>query len=126
MKYDKQFLINGDLPQWVVLGDMANQLPRSAELAFIHQRYVICDQARRPVANNSCQRELLDQADQLWEPVFLKVCRAVHMVFKKPNARGKPRRSAKHGGHPQAQLVGVGLTNLLGWWQMFGLASPMA
>ena len=32
-----------------------------------------------------------------------------------PNARGKPRRSAKHGGHPQAELVGVGLTNLLGW-----------
>lgn len=39
-----------------------------------------------------------------------------------PNARGKPRRSAKHGGHPQAELVGVGLTNLLGWCQMFGLA----
>jgi hypothetical protein len=33
----------------------------------------------------------------------------------RPNARGKPRRSAKHGGHPQAQLVGVGLTNRLGW-----------
>lgn len=32
-----------------------------------------------------------------------------------PNARGKPRRSAKHGGHPQAELVGVGLTNWLGW-----------
>jgi hypothetical protein len=35
----------------------------------------------------------------------------------RPNARGKPRRSAKHGGHPQAELVGVGLTNWLGWWQ---------
>lgn len=31
------------------------------------------------------------------------------------NARGKPRRSAKHGGYPQAKLVGVGLTNRLGW-----------
>jgi len=31
------------------------------------------------------------------------------------NARGKPRRSTKCGGHPQAQLVGVGLTNRLGW-----------
>lgn len=30
------------------------------------------------------------------------------------NARGKPRRSAKHGGHPQAELAGVGLTNQLG------------
>jgi len=30
-------------------------------------------------------------------------------------ARGKPRRIAKHGGHPQAELVGVGLTNQLGW-----------
>lgn len=34
------------------------------------------------------------------------------------NARDKPRRSAKHGGHPQAQLVGVGLTKQLGWWLM--------
>lgn len=34
--------------------------------------------------------------------------------FMRPNARGKPRRSAKHGGHPQAELVGVGLTNQLG------------
>ena len=32
----------------------------------------------------------------------------------RPNARGKPRRSAKHGGHPQAELVGVGLTKWLG------------
>ena len=32
----------------------------------------------------------------------------------RPNARGKPRQSAKHGGHPQAELVGVGLTNQLG------------
>jgi len=44
----------------------------------------------------------------------------------RPNARGKPHRSAKHVGYQQAELVGVGLTNLLGWWQMFGLASPMA
>ena len=34
---------------------------------------------------------------------------------KQANARGKPRRSAKHGGHPQAELVGVGLTAELGW-----------
>jgi len=47
------------------------------------------------------------------------------VCFVRPNARGKPRWSAKHGGHPQAELVGVGLTNLLGRWQMFGLASPM-
>ena len=32
-----------------------------------------------------------------------------------PNARGKPHRSAKHVGYQQAELVGVGLTNLLGW-----------
>lgn len=32
-----------------------------------------------------------------------------------PNARGKPRRSAKHGGYPQAELVGVGLTKWLGY-----------
>ena len=37
------------------------------------------------------------------------------MYSKWANARGKPRRSAKHGGHPQAELVGVGLTNRLGW-----------
>ena len=35
--------------------------------------------------------------------------------YERTNARGKPRRSAKHGGHPQAELVGVGLTNRLGW-----------
>ena len=35
--------------------------------------------------------------------------------FIKPNARGKPHRSAKHVGYQQAELVGVGLTNLLGW-----------
>lgn len=33
---------------------------------------------------------------------------------QKPNARGKPRRSAKHVGHPQVKLVGVGLTDQLG------------
>ena len=32
----------------------------------------------------------------------------------KPNARGKPHRSAKHAGNPQAELVGVGLTKQLG------------
>ncbi len=47
------------------------------------------------------------------------------VIFYGPNARGKPRRSAKHGGYPHAQLVGVGLTNLLGRWQLFGWASPM-
>ena len=31
-----------------------------------------------------------------------------------PNARGKPHRSAKHGGYQQAELVGVGLTKQLG------------
>ena len=30
------------------------------------------------------------------------------------NARGKPHRSAKHGGYQQAELVGVGLTKQLG------------
>jgi hypothetical protein len=35
--------------------------------------------------------------------------------WKKPNARGKPHRSAKHGGNLQAKLVGVGLTEKLGW-----------
>ena len=39
---------------------------------------------------------------------------AVVVDFEKPNDLGKPRRSAKHGGHPQAELVGVGLTNPLG------------
>ena len=34
-----------------------------------------------------------------------------------PNARGKPHRSAQHGGNQQAKLVGVGLTKQLGWWQ---------
>jgi hypothetical protein len=29
------------------------------------------------------------------------------------NASGKPLRSAKHRGHPQAELVGVGLTKPL-------------
>ena len=36
------------------------------------------------------------------------------MFLKRPNARGKPHRSAKHGGYQQAELVGVGLTKLLG------------
>ena len=35
--------------------------------------------------------------------------------FGRPNARGKPRRSAEHEGHPQAELVGVGLTKWLGF-----------
>ena len=34
---------------------------------------------------------------------------------QKPNARGKPHRSAKRAGYPQAELVGVGLTEKLGW-----------
>lgn len=33
---------------------------------------------------------------------------------KRPNARGKPHRSAQHGGNQQAELVGVGLTKQLG------------
>ena len=36
------------------------------------------------------------------------------IVHERPNAHGKPRRSAQHGGHPQAELVGVGLTKWLG------------
>jgi len=56
---------------------------------------------------------------------YLSGWRPDPLDWVRPNARGKPRRSAKHGGHPQEELVGVGLTNLLGWWQMFGLASPM-
>ena len=36
------------------------------------------------------------------------------LFLRRPNARGKPRRSAKRGGDPQAQLVGVGLTAQLG------------
>jgi len=47
---------------------------------------------------------------------------AAHLLVV-PNARGKPRRSAKHGGHPQAKLVGVGLTKQLGWWQMRRISS---
>ena len=35
--------------------------------------------------------------------------------FSQANARGKPHRSTKCGGYQQAELVGVGLTNLLGW-----------
>lgn len=31
------------------------------------------------------------------------------------NACGKLRWRVKHGGRPQAELVGVGLTNQLGW-----------
>ena len=34
---------------------------------------------------------------------------------QKPNATGKPHRSAKHEGNQQAELVGVGLTEKLGW-----------
>ena len=34
--------------------------------------------------------------------------------FVMSNARGKPHRSAKHGGYQQAELVGVGLTKQLG------------
>jgi hypothetical protein len=36
----------------------------------------------------------------------------------RPNARGKPHRSTKCGGYQQAELVGVGLTKQLGWWQV--------
>ena len=38
-----------------------------------------------------------------------------HRAGDGTNARGKPRRSTKCGGHPKAELVGVGLTNWLGW-----------
>jgi len=34
---------------------------------------------------------------------------------REPKALSKLRRSAKHEGYQQAELVGVGLTNLLGW-----------
>jgi len=34
---------------------------------------------------------------------------------QKPNATGKPHRSAKRAGNLQAELVGVGLTAKLGW-----------
>ena len=40
---------------------------------------------------------------------------AMFGVCEKPNARGKPHRSAKRAGNLQAELVGVGLTDTLGW-----------
>jgi hypothetical protein len=55
---------------------------------------------------------VLAQADCLLD--FLGALEVQHCRSALPNARGKPRRSAKHGGHPQAELVGVGLTNQLG------------
>jgi len=36
-------------------------------------------------------------------------------ICMKPNATGKPHRSAKRAGNPQVKLVGVGLTDTLGW-----------
>src|SRR3989442_418665 len=47
-------------------------------------------------------------------PLFIGLAHAWTIQIKGPNARGKPRRSAKHGGYLQAELVGVGLTNWLG------------
>lgn len=44
----------------------------------------------------------------------LKILDELVRFHAMPNARGKPRQSAKHGGNPQAELVGVGLTNWLG------------
>ena len=42
------------------------------------------------------------------------VMRIWDLFYEEPNARGKPHRSAKHVGYQQAELVGVGLTKLLG------------
>ena len=53
-------------------------------------------------------------------PLFIGFSHTLLILKEGPNARGKPRRSAKHGGHPQAELVGVGLTNRLGWPQTRG------
>ena len=36
------------------------------------------------------------------------------VVFVRPNARGKPHRSAKHGGNQQAKLVGGRLPDFCG------------
>ena len=47
-------------------------------------------------------------------PLSIGFSHTLLILKEGPNARGKPRRSAKHGGHPQAELVGVGLTNRLG------------
>src|SRR5260221_493486 len=47
-------------------------------------------------------------------PLFIGLAHAWTIQIKGPNARGKPRRSTKCGGHPQAELVGVGLTDWLG------------
>src|SRR5690606_13133795 len=44
-----------------------------------------------------------------------KSSRSTMACRQEPNATGKPHRSAKHGGNQQAQLVGVGLTEKLGW-----------
>jgi hypothetical protein len=43
--------------------------------------------------------------------------------LKRPNASGKPRRSAKRGGDRQLKAGGVGLTNRLGWRQARGGAA---
>ena len=56
-------------------------------------------------------------------PLFIGLAHAWAVQIKGPNARGKPRRSAKHGGHLQAELVGVGLTKRLGLAQTRDVAS---
>jgi hypothetical protein len=52
----------------------------------------------------------------------------MRLYLMRPNASGKPRRSAKRGGHQQLQAVGVGLTNMLGLWRyskLFALLNPL-
>ena len=52
----------------------------------------------------------------------------MNTAFKseKPNATGKPHRSAKRAGNPQVELVGVGLTDTLGWGEKDWRMSPNA
>ena len=56
-------------------------------------------------------------------PLFIGFSHTLLILKEGPNARGKPRRSAEHGGHLQAELVGVGLTNPLGLAQMRNMAN---
>ena len=61
------------------------------------------------------QRKQRGQASKRWKHQWQNFATLLTSCTQKPNATGKPHRSAKRAGNLQAKLVGVGLTDTLGW-----------
>lgn len=74
----QQFLVRRHLPEWVVPGDMAQQLARTIRRGLEQERHMVGRQAIGILANDGAQGELRDEVVQLGWAIFLKVGGAVH------------------------------------------------